>query len=527
MSKERESHPEVQGGGTSSGLTVSSSTSALRFRQSSPSDRRSRERNRRNNYSDQTRHLVYDISLDGMGSFEDSRLSGPEELNYQSFVSDEIDSSQPTKTDSSNKKHRRHQSTSSLQAFDRLGTKIQCTKELIRKEQTTRDENVNEYLKLAASADKQQLPRIKAVFEKKNAKSAHTIQHLQKKLENYTKRAKDIQFQDHNKSQHRQPREVLRDVGQGLRNVGGNIRDGITGFSDSVMSKPREFAHLIKNKFGSADNINSMSSDNEINNIPSDMVNISTPNNTALQAGTTPGNICTGSGKFNSDGSEMSSVTSESIPAGSGKSATSQYHIVIKSFLVELHERKEESDKLKERIERLETQQKEYHDLTVLLEGERYRSERLEEQINDLTELHQNEIENLKQTITDMEEKVQYQSDERLRDVNEVLENCQTRISKMEHMSQLQSVTVDGIDNSNARALVVKLINVVLTVLQVILLLVATAAGIIMPFLKTRVRVLTTFFSICLIIFVIRQWPDVNDIGSSLVRNLKESLVVK
>lgn len=29
-----------------------------------------------------------------------------------------------------------------------------------------------------------------------------------------------------------------------------------------------------------------------------------------------------------------------------------------------------------------------------------------------------------------MEEKVQYQSDERLRDVNEVLENCQTRVSR-------------------------------------------------------------------------------------------------
>lgn len=56
--------------------------------------------------------------------------------------------------------------------------------------------------------------------------------------------------------------------------------------------------------------------DNEINNIPSDMVNISTSNNTALQVGATPGNTCTGSGKFNSDGSELSSVTSESIPAG-------------------------------------------------------------------------------------------------------------------------------------------------------------------------------------------------------------------
>lgn len=44
------------------------------------------------------------------------------------------------------------------------------------------------------------------------------------------------------------------------RNVGGNIRDGISGLSGSVMSKPREFAHLIKNKFGSADNINQLSS---------------------------------------------------------------------------------------------------------------------------------------------------------------------------------------------------------------------------------------------------------------------------
>lgn len=68
-------------------------------------------------------------------------------------------------------------------------------------------------------------------------------------------------------------------------------------------------------------------------------------------------------------------------------------------------------------------------DLALALESERYRSERLEEQINDLTELHQNEIENLKQTMADMEEKVQYQSDERLRDINEMLDICQTRVS--------------------------------------------------------------------------------------------------
>lgn len=61
-------------------------------------------------------------------------------------------------------------------------------------------------------------------------------------------------------------------------------------------------------------------------------------------------------------------------------------------------------------------------------------------------------------------------------------------MQKMEHqaLQQQQYVTLEGLDNSNARALVVKLINVLLTVLQVVLLLVATVAGITMPFLRTR-----------------------------------------
>lgn len=56
-------------------------------------------------------------------------------------------------------------------------------------------------------------------------------------------------------------------------------------------------------------------------------------------------------------------------------------------------------------------------------------SQRIEEQMNDLIELHQNEIENLKQGISDMEEKIQYQSEERLRDVYDMLDSCQTRVS--------------------------------------------------------------------------------------------------
>jgi uncharacterized membrane protein len=69
--------------------------------------------------------------------------------------------------------------------------------------------------------------------------------------------------------------------------------------------------------------------------------------------------------------------------------------------------------------------------MSQALQEERFRSERLEEQVNDLTELHQNEVENLKQTITDMEEKVQYQSEERLRDIHEMLECCQTKVRNL------------------------------------------------------------------------------------------------
>ncbi|XP_035892302.1 transmembrane and coiled-coil domains protein 2 isoform X2 [Anopheles stephensi] len=539
--------------------------------------------------------------------------------------------------------------SSAPQAYDRITTKIACTKELIRKEQEARDSNVNEYLKLAANADKNQLQRIKAVFEKKNQKSANNISQLQKKLESYNKRFKDMQQtqqkqaqqqqqsqqqQQQQQAQHAaaaaslllqqqqqqhqqqqavlhtggsqtlppnlqqlavttsqqqqqqsflQPREMLRDVGQGLRNVGGNIRHGVTGLSATVISKPRKFAHLIRNKFGSADNINQLTStwytgsaaDSELTGMdvtggaegqqttpnasgPGGGGGQSNQHNTSISDsegrrthGTTQGGhgqqqqqqhhhhhqqlhgVSSGhrhhsgvpgpGGKYSEHDSECSSVTSDSIPLGSDKHrlSCSQRCVNYKA----LNELRDEYQKLKERLDRVELVQKEVTELSMALENERYRADRLEEQINDLSELHQNERENLKQAIADLEEKVQYQSDERLRDVNEILENCQTRISKMEQMSQQQYVTVEGIYNSNARAVVVKLINVVLTVLQVILLLVATVAGIIVPFLKTRLRVLTTLLCTLVLIAIVRQWPDVRDTGVHLIRILRSQVV--
>ncbi|XP_077989680.1 transmembrane and coiled-coil domains protein 2-like isoform X4 [Glandiceps talaboti] len=405
--------------------------------------------------------------------------------------------------------------------------KILRIKEQIKAEQTQRDENVNEYLKLAEHADKQQTARIKTVFEKKNQKSNALIGQLQKKLEKYHERIKDLEA---NGAPPRKPKEVLQGMHQGLKGVGANIRDGITGFSggvadnirgglsglsefahtagSAVVSKPKEFAHLIKNKFGSADNIDSMK----------DTDDDSTDQNRVVQ--TSP--------KFADhdleDHDDTSSVTSGSVNVPVVSSPTTNHNgstINLDPLFNELSEMKESQNQVQDAIETIKNQmQQEYTFFNQALQEERYRYERLEEQLNDLTELHQNEMMNLKQELASMEEKVEYQSDERARDIQDALEQCQTRISKMELAQQQQQViTLEGYENANARALLTKLINVILAVLAVILVFVSTVANLITPFMKTRVRVIcTVIISIVIAIFV-KNWSSIESTIQSIYQN--------
>ena len=71
-------------------------------------------------------------------------------------------------------------------------------------------ENVNEYLRLSANADKVQSQRIKNIFEKKNQKSTQSIAQLQKKLENYKKRLREVET--YGVSGHKQAKEVLKNI---------------------------------------------------------------------------------------------------------------------------------------------------------------------------------------------------------------------------------------------------------------------------------------------------------------------------
>uniref|UniRef100_A0A8C6TVR2 Transmembrane and coiled-coil domain family 1 n=1 Tax=Neogobius melanostomus TaxID=47308 RepID=A0A8C6TVR2_9GOBI len=396
------------------------------------------------------------------------------------------------------------------QAIAQLQQKILKLTEQIKIEQTARDDNVAEYLKLANNADKQQSTRIKQVFEKKNQKSAQTIQQLQRKLEHYHRKLLEV---EHNGIP-RQPKDVLRDMHQGLKDVGAkvtgfsegvvdSVKGGLSSFSHAthsaagaVASKPREIASLIRNKFGSADNIPSLK----------DSLDDPTLEETVTVVGARSlGHHFQSSPKYGSE-DDCSSATSGSAGANSitGASQSSGWDMVLQ----EVQELRERQARLEENLDSLKTHyQRDYTVIMQALQEERFRCERLEEQLNDLTELHQNEILNLKQELASMEEKIAYQSYETARDIQEALEACQTRISKMELQQQQQQVVqLEGLENATARTLLGKLINVLLALMAVLLVFVSTVANCVVPLMRTRSRSLSTLLLIVLLAFLWRNW---------------------
>lgn len=137
-------------------------SSNIRYRNQSPSTsyRRSRERERidRDTTKDLSLNQTVEMTADHIDSFHDESRIIEDMLGYPSLNSDELEYN-----DSDYKQmpgnlqsmpSTRHQRTNSLQAIDRLTTKIACTKESIRREQTTRDGKPKEKRKSRKIANK-------------------------------------------------------------------------------------------------------------------------------------------------------------------------------------------------------------------------------------------------------------------------------------------------------------------------------------------------------------------------------------
>ncbi|KAK2832440.1 hypothetical protein Q7C36_015902 [Tachysurus vachellii] len=410
--------------------------------------------------------------------------------------------------------------------LDNLQQKMLKVTEQLRIEQALRDENVAEYLKLIDTADKQQSSRIKHVFEKKNQKSAQTIAQLQRKLEQYHRKIKecDTAASANGTKQAQMPSKDVKEAKEASRDslkdcvkeAGARsactrnqhldkvktVGPGVSLSPPFFFNKSRGIASLIRNKFGSADNIAHLKSTMETGG--------------GLRA-EGAGRALSGSAtltskpKYPSD-DECSTGTSASAESSGhgGQAEDGQVESVgrLSDALEEVRELREAQGHLTEDIESLRNQAKRnYGFISQMLQEERYRCERLEDQLNDLTELHQNETTNLKQELASIEEKVAYQAYERARDMQEALEACQTRLSKLELQQQQQQLV--QLESTDAKLLLGKCINIMLAIATVILVCVSTAAKFTAPLLRSRLHVLATLACMCLLALGWSHWEHV------------------
>ncbi|TSL97268.1 Transmembrane and coiled-coil domains protein 1 [Bagarius yarrelli] len=376
------------------------------------------------------------------------------------------------------------------QAIAQLQQKILRLTEQLRIEQAASDENVAEYLKLANNTnDKQQSCRLKQIFEKKNQKSAATITQLQRKLEHYRRRLREA---EQGSDVSRQHKGVLRDVQQGLRGVGArvitglndgvvnSVRGGLSSFSHAthtaagaVASKPREIALLLRNRFGSADNI-SLLKDGEDHN------------------GANASGHLQGSPRFGSD-DDCSSATSgsagaNSMTGGNGGPPSSKGNTLergnsmgMEMLIQEVQELREVHARLDEALEELKVHyQRDYTLSLQTLQEERFRS---------LWKKREKQLPELKIIVM----------------ISEALEACQTRISNME-LQQQQVVQLEGLESVTVRALVGKFINIFLAFMAVILVFLSTVANCVGPLVKTCCRFFLTMLFLLLFSLLWNNW---------------------
>ncbi|XP_077449812.1 transmembrane and coiled-coil domain protein 3-like [Stigmatopora argus] len=421
--------------------------------------------------------------------------------------------------------------------IDSLQQKILKVTEQIKVEQAARDQNVAEYLKLVNNADKQQVVRIRQVFEKKNQKSAHSVARLQRKLERYHRRAKESEANGkpagHKEGTGGDSGAHCKE-GAGGGDAGAHSKEGAParhpaldkvktvgpGVSLSApffFNKSRGLANLIRNKYGSADNIAHLKGMDAGSGLRGE------GGGRGLSGSAT---VVAKAGKYQSD-DECSTGTSASIdsngnPAGgsgaaaTAAAATSRSDGRLPEVLETVRRVREAQTCLGDDIRALEVQfRHDYGYFTQVLQEERYRYERLEEQLNDLTELHQHETGNLKQELASVEEKVAYQAYERARDIQEVLESCQTRVAKLELQQQQQQTA--QLENADAKVLLGKCINIMLAFATVILVCVSTAAKFAAPLLRSRLRLALTCVGVSLLALL---WKNSEHLQCALERLL-------
>lgn len=98
-----------------------------------------------------------------------------------------------------------------------------------------------------------------------------------------------------------------------------------------------------------------------------------------------------------------------------------------------------------------------------------------------------------------------------------MLESCETRVSKLELQQQQQQQTVQ-VENTDAKVLLGRCINIMLAIVTVILVCVSTAAKFAAPLLRSRLHLALTCVGVSLLALVWKNWEHVqSELGRLLL----------
>uniref|UniRef100_UPI00398F8D4E transmembrane and coiled-coil domains protein 1-like n=1 Tax=Pristiophorus japonicus TaxID=55135 RepID=UPI00398F8D4E len=358
-----------------------------------------------------------------------------------------------------------------------LQQKVLRVAEQIRVQQMGHDANVSQYLRLVANADRGQAHRFKQAFEKKNQALASVITQLQRRLAQHIKRHQDL------------------DRAISLLQTGD-----LTSLAIQRYSQAGNDALL--------DGLSVISSDTTI--LRSNMHDVASPKapsdsqheddfKGSLRLTDDPFSLFT---SFPEDLQEIIGLSFSDSKAR--RDSLERQNVNFLPVLEELSEIKETQISLELKFKQMAEQyNQDYRTFGESLNEEKYRSQQLQTQLNDLIDLHQNEILNLKSELASLEEKIAYQSYESSRDIWEVLETFQTKMGRLEHVQQV--VQGEMLDHGRTRELLGKSANVLLMLFAVVLMLMSTIHALTLPFVRTRARLVASALALGMLVVA---WYD-------------------
>ncbi|KAL1229771.1 Transmembrane and coiled-coil domains protein [Trichinella spiralis] len=388
---------------------------------------------------------------------------------------------------------------------DRLIKKIEDIGVKIKAAMKTKEADVDEFLRVSGKlhdheSDNPQLLRIRVLFNRKNRKTTQLINSLQKKLFVYQNQLTKL---SETGSMRRGITEtVLTNVGQGLKDVGVNIKESLSEYTGSVINAPKDLTRrLLKSKSGSADSI-ALSSTADKHK----------PAIGSIQSGAKEEDSSAFYFPLHSEDVESSSKDEDQSELSSpiqGVSRGFEDPDDLDPFFEEVRALQNAVTSLSREIDRLKAQiQQEYNFFHGALHEEKYRYQHLEDLMNDMVELHQAEISNLKEEVQMIEGRLQYQFRDQIQDIQDLIGQMQAKVEFLEKSTKelQQAVGLENLSDSSAGG---QAIRALLLFLQILIMLLVTLWNIVVPFIKSRTRLITTTTFVIFIIYLNKNWDTI------------------